>query len=118
MVHNLAMSHLSKEMKDCIDNCLNCHAVCLNTVQHCLERGGAHAEQAHVRLMLDCAEICQVSANFMLRGSELHGETCRACGVVCTRCAEDCARLGDDDQMRACVEMCRKCADSCKRMAA
>lgn len=118
MVHNLSISHLSKEMKDCIDNCLSCHAVCLNTVQFCLQKGGKHAEQNHIRLMLDCAEICQVSANFMLRGSQLHSETCRVCATVCQRCADDCAKMGDDDQMRACAEMCRRCVETCKHMAA
>jgi hypothetical protein len=85
---------------------------------HCLQMGGAHAAANHVRLMLDCAEICQTSANFMLRGSDLHGHTCRACAVVCRRCAEDCVALGEDDpRMLACAEQCTRCAASCERMA-
>jgi hypothetical protein len=80
--------------------------------------GGRHAESAHIRLMLDCAEICQTSANFMLRGSELHSRTCGVCAEVCERCARDCEQLGDDAHMRACAEACRRCADSCKHMAA
>ena len=75
------------------------------------------AEAAHVRLLLDCAEICQTSANFMLRGSDLHMRTCAVCAEVCQRCAESCERMGDDTQMRACAEECRRCADSCHRMA-
>jgi hypothetical protein len=72
---------------------------------------------AHVRRLLDCADICQASANFMLRGSELHMRTCAVCAEVCERCAESCERLADDPQMRACAEECRRCADSCRRMA-
>ena len=30
-----------------------------------------------VRLLLDCAEICRTSADFMIRGSELHPHICR-----------------------------------------
>jgi hypothetical protein len=30
-------------------------------------------------LLLDCAEICQTAANFMLRNSELHSRTCAVC---------------------------------------
>jgi hypothetical protein len=113
----LTHTSLSQEMQECIQNCLSCHGICLNTVTHCLQMGGVHAEASHIRLMLDCAEICQTSANFMLRNSNLHHMTCGVRAEICTRCAEDCERF-DDPQMRACAKMCRQCADSCQRMAA
>jgi hypothetical protein len=110
--------HESERMQDCIDNCSNCHAACLETVIYCLQQGGEHAEEAHIRLLLDCAEICQTSANFMLRNSPLHGITCAACAEICERCAAACERFGDDRQMAACAAMCRRCAESCREMAA
>lgn len=110
---------LSPEMRQCIENCLDCHAICLETITHCLRMGGKHAEASHIRLMMDCVQICQTSADFMLRGSDLHGRTCGVCAEVCARCAEDCERLaGDDELMRRCAEMCRRCAESCRKMAA
>jgi hypothetical protein len=30
---------ISKEMQECVDECLNCYSVCVQTVQHCLEVG-------------------------------------------------------------------------------
>ena len=105
------------EMQRCIEMCEECHTVCLQTVSHCLEKGGKHAEAGHIRLLMDCVEICQTSANFMIRGSDLHTETCRACSVVCERCAEDCERMADDAMMRQCAETCRRCARSCAEMA-
>ena len=112
------MSHVSQEMRSCINECLTCHAVCLETVQHCLQLGGKHAEASHIRVMLDCAEICQTSANFMLRGSDLHSRTCGVCAEACTRCAADCEQMGGDDQMmKQCADACRRCAESCQRMA-
>jgi hypothetical protein len=104
-------------MERCIEECTRCHQVCVRTLQHCLEMGGKHSEAGHVRLMMDCAQICQTSADFMLRGSELHTETCRACAVVCERCAEDCERMGEDREMRECAEECRRCAEICYQMA-
>jgi hypothetical protein len=103
-------------MQHCIDICQECHSVCLETVIHCLQMGGEHAEPNHIRLLLDCAEICQTSANFMLRGSDLHGLTCATCAEVCDRCAEDCERF-DDAQMKRCAETCHRCAESCREMA-
>lgn len=111
------MAHISQEMRHCIEECQSCHSVCLETVTHCLQKGGPHAEANHIRLLLDCVEICQTSANFMLRGSELHTQTCAACAVVCERCAEDCERLADDEMMRRCAQVCRRCAESCRGMA-
>src|SRR3546814_6567247 len=66
-----------KDMTDrqsCIELCQKCHDTCLETlVGHCLPMGGKHVEQAHVRLMLDCIDICRTSADFMRRSrSEEH----------------------------------------------
>jgi hypothetical protein len=105
-------------LRHCTDLCIDCHRSCLQNVPHCLAKGGAHAQPAHVRLMLDCADICQTSADFMIRESDLHAFTCAACAEVCHRCAEDCLRLGDDPHMAACAEVCRRCAQACREMAA
>lgn len=106
---------MKPEMQQCIQNCLNCHATCLKmAMNHCLETGGKHTEPAHFRLMMDCVEICQTSANFMLRGSKHHAHICRECAEICKQCADDCERVGDMDE---CVAACRKCAQSCSEMA-
>ena len=110
-----AMNH-SDDLEQCIEECTNCHQVCTDTVAQCLRMGGKHAEAGHITLLLDCAQICQTSADFMLRGSELHTRTCAACAEVCERCAEDCAEF-DDETMQACADACRTCADLCREMA-
>lgn len=109
---------MHQQMRECIQNCQECHAICTETAQHCLQMGGKHAEAAHIRLLLDCAQICQTSADFMLRGSSHHPTTCGACEEVCLACAEDCERIGHDDaKMNKCAEICRRCAESCRHMA-
>ncbi len=111
--------HLSQEMRQCIQHCSDCHNVCLETAVHCLELGGTHAEARHITLLLNCAEICATSADFMLTGSGLHGRTCAVCAEVCERCAESCERVDPNDEtMRRCAETCRQCAQSCRQMAA
>lgn len=107
----------NEDMQRCIELCLECYRVCIGTLRYCLTQGGPHAAEPHVRLLLDCIEICRTSADFMLRGSELHARTCAACAEVCARCADDCARF-DDATMQRCVEVCRRCAEACRRMAA
>lgn len=110
-------SMVDERMRECIQECHECHDICLQTVAHCLEMGGEHAAPDHIRLLLDCAEICQTSANFMSRTSDFHGQVCGVCAEVCERCAEDCERFGDDKMMQQCAEVCRSCASSCREMA-
>lgn len=110
-------TRMSQDIQQCIDECLNCHRICLETVQHCLQKGGEHAKPEQIVLLLDCAEVCQTSANFMLRGSDLHQRTCAVCAEVCSRCAESCEALGGKE-LEACAKACRSCAESCEQMAA
>ncbi len=91
------------------------HNTLIVKVNYCLEMGGPHVAPPHFRLMLDCAQICQTSADFMLRNSALHARTCAVCAEVCDACAQSCEQVGD---MERCVEVCRRCAESCRRMAA
>jgi hypothetical protein len=108
---------MSSEMQACIRECLNCYSTCQTTLAYCLQQGGRHVEARHVRLLQDCTEICQTSADFMLRGSDLYGRVCGVCAEVCDRCAQDCEQFGDDQQMKACAQACRSCAVSCRQMA-
>ena len=105
------------EMRECIEECTACHCACLDAVMHCLMEGGDHAAPAHIRLLLDCAEICQTTANFMVRGSDMHMAMNQACADICERCAEACARFTDDEFMQQCAQICRKCAQACRTMA-
>lgn len=113
----MATASTNQDMQGCILDCQNCHRVCLDTLQYCLEMGGPHAEASHIQTLLDCAEICATSVTFMLRGSSLHRRTCGVCAEVCGRCADDCESFGEDEKIQACAEMCRRCAASCQRMA-
>ena len=114
--HDHELDH--DRLQECIEECLQCHAVCTMTVQHCLVKGGEHAEVDIVGVLLDCAEICQTSANFMLRGSPYHALTCTTCATICQVCAEACASVDDDEQLAHCAEVCTSCAESCAQMAA
>ncbi len=112
------MHYTSPEIQHCVDLCQSCHASCLATVSHCLKMGGEHASSSHINILLDCAATCATSADFMLRGSEMHGRTCGVCAEACERCAQDCERLANgDQQMLACAAICRQCAESCRMMA-
>src|SRR5262245_47609388 len=104
------------DMSDCLAACERCRRICLETAIHCLAKGGELARRDRVRLLWDCADICGTSAAFMSRGSPHHGETCRACAVLCAACAESCESV-DDAILARCAEFCRRCATLCAEMA-
>jgi hypothetical protein len=111
-------TQMSQEMQDCISNCLNCHAVCLETINHCLQMGGEHASPDHIKLLQDCAQICATSADFMLRMSDYHGDVCGVCADICEACATECESMADGAEfMQRCADACRKCAESCREMS-
>ncbi|HYD17385.1 MAG TPA: four-helix bundle copper-binding protein [Patescibacteria group bacterium] len=110
------MDMIEQDISDCIDACNACADECEEMLfTHCLEEGGKHLEPAHVRVMMDCVDICRTAARAMLRGSDLHAEICRACAAICQACADSCAALGGD--MVDCAETCRDCAQSCSQLS-
>ena len=117
MTHHSA-AHRSPALNDCIDNCTQCHAICLETISYCLGKGGSHATLDHIALLATCADICATSADTMLRGAAVHTVTCGACAEVCRQCAAACEAMGDDPEMKRCTDACRRCAESCAAMAA
>lgn len=118
MQQQTSHDHASSAMETCIQNCGECHQVCLSTAVHCLEMGGKHAGVAHITLLLDCAQICATSQDFMLWKSPHHPHICGECAETCTKCAADCEQLADGDQtMLHSAEVCRRCAESCRMMA-
>lgn len=110
--------HTDDEMQKCIHLCRDCHAMCTQTIAHCLKLGGRHAAPDHIRLFVDCAQMCATTADYMLRESPFHDRICRLCSELCKQCGKDCEQVAGDDQMvMQCIEMCQKCAGSCERMA-
>jgi hypothetical protein len=108
---------LVQGMQECIDNCEKCHDACMQTVTYCLTQGGEHVSPNHIGILMDCADICKTSADFMLRNSPRHGLTCAVCAQVCDACAQDCEAMGADSCMAECAQICRQCAESCRVMA-
>jgi len=103
-------------LAECIVACQKCHTICLQTASGLL---GAPqpGEPSVVLALLDCADICQTTANALARGSALHAIFCAACAQVCENCAEACAKATRAATLNRCAKLCRDCAMSCRHMA-
>src|SRR6266446_1875564 len=105
------------EKQDCIQLCWQCRNDCQEALfTDCLQKGGAHVGEKHVKLMADCIQICQAAADFMTRKSELHEDVCGACASICDACADTCEEIGGE-VMEDCAYVCRRCAKSCRAMS-
>jgi len=101
------------EIEQCVQDCLNCNTICLQTAKNCQKAGGDHAKPEHISMLLDCAEMCLTAAHFMQHNSPMHGYVCQTCAQVCNHCAGECEQMGDTD----CANACRNCAWSCEQIA-
>ena len=78
-------------IQSCWDARNSCQETLFNT---CLDMGGRHVEQRHVKLMVDCIALCQTTADCMTRRSEMFDVISSACATVCEATAESCERIG------------------------
>ncbi len=119
-VNDHSHAHYSDDAdsRACLEACMTCQQSCLETASiHCLEIAGSRANARLVRLLLDCAEMCQTSANFLVRGSDLRGYTCGLCSHVCHECAEECATISGDARLEQCRSQCIHCVEQCLRLS-
>lgn len=104
--------------QECQENCENCYRICIQTVVHATRQTDHPLHESHLRLLMDCADICHTCANFLLRGSDMHPPVCRACATICEFCAEFCGEGRGDAQIRLCEQVCLRCSESCAQLAA
>ena len=104
-------------LQTCVESCWRSHVMCLETERYCLEKGGMHVMLTHMTLLADCAEMCQKTANSLLRRSPQHGAVCIACAQLCDACAQECEAMKEDERMVLCARTCRDCAKHCREMS-
>ncbi len=110
------------ELRPMVERCnevsSECVTICSETLEYCLQKGGAYAEGSHIQTLRDCIDLCRTDGELMVRGSGLTENTCSLSAEACGRCAEACEAFPDDPRMQACVEVCRQCATACEAVAA
>jgi hypothetical protein len=112
------MQNLAPDMRQCIQDCLECANICDQTLAYCLEQGGEHARVEHINLLRDCDESCTMAASMMGRKSRFSQQQREVCMLACAACAERCEAMAEDAQMSACAEACRRCLESCRNLVA
>ena len=64
-----------------------------------------HGKLLHLRLLQDCAEVCDLTRDMLLRSSDLAHQACRLAADVNDRCATSCDQLGGEQMQRCAREL-------------
>jgi hypothetical protein len=119
--HPAPASDAGEEAFALVQAAAECVYICTTCADACLEEEDPTALRKCIRLDLDCAEICSVTARLIARPGpqdpRLLGAQLEACAVACRACAEECERHAEGmEHCRICTEACRACAEACDRM--
>jgi hypothetical protein len=116
-VSTLVSSPISAASRTAIDACANCHHVCLELLSSFLQPNGPKLDVERYQLLADCAEICEISANFMLSASTRSYLLCEICGPLCDETSESCRKV-EDPSFQVCANAARRAAAACRAVVA
>lgn len=105
---------LAGEADSCLQACLHCHEICRKTAFDMSPAAAQEMNADDIRMLFECAELCQLSANWQLSGSQYSRQICAVCAQVCRECERRCTGKID---MEECEYVCRRCAESCEAMS-
>lgn len=111
----LIMNVDKTSLQNCIDACLRCAQICNKCFKQCLDDSDINEKKEALALLVDCAEICYVTAVYMTRDDSFSPELTKSCADLCEKCASACEAY-EDLHCKASVEACRQCAAECGRL--
>ena len=105
------MSHQQNQQQ--LDALNKCVAECNHCATACLDEQDVKMLSKCIKLDIDCAQICSLTADLISRGS-VHGHhLMKECAEVCNACAEECEMHSHMEHCKTCAEACRACAEAC-----
>ncbi|MDQ3109241.1 MAG: four-helix bundle copper-binding protein [Bacteroidota bacterium] len=90
-----------------------CAAACNTCSTACLDEKDVKMMANCIKLDMDCAQICAITAAFVARNSDHATHLMKECAEICGKCATECEKH-EMAHCRACAEACRKCEEACK----
>ena len=101
--------NLMNALNDCVAECNHCAAACLE------ERDVAMLTNC-IKLNIDCADVCRLTASLVARGSMHAQHLMKECAEICEACARECEQHDHMEHCRMCAQVCHQCADACTHM--
>ncbi|MEO6232732.1 MAG: four-helix bundle copper-binding protein [Ferruginibacter sp.] len=101
-----------------IDALNNCVTACNYCATSCLDEADVKMMTNCIKLDMDCAAICQLTATLIARGSDHGQHLLKECVEICNKCADECQEHGESgmEHCKDCADACRECAEVCAQM--
>ncbi len=104
-------NNLNNALLDALTACSNACNYCTTA---CLEEDDVKMMAQCIRLDIDCAAICSLTASFIARGSAHGIHLLRECAEICNLCAAECEKHKHMQHCADCASACRACEQACK----
>jgi hypothetical protein len=105
-------------MDTCARACSDCERTCESCATHCAHMS-ASGKAEHLKTLQtcrDCASFCSAAAQIVARHGPFSELICTSCAEACARCGKACEQQPNDAHMKQCAEECRKCEKACREM--
>jgi hypothetical protein len=106
LTNKICMNHA--RFKDCIEACLKCVHMCYRCASADLQEEQHHMARC-VQLNLECAAVCNATAQLMSLGSEQSVAIAKLCAEICRKCEGECRKH--------IMQHCQECANACHHCA-
>jgi hypothetical protein len=90
----------------------DCEATCEHMIHHLLMGRDLSLREDQISLLYDCANICNLTARYIARGSFFAKSSAALCEEVCAACGNECERFSDQ-MSQHCAIVCFNCAKHC-----
>ncbi len=97
-------------------DCTNAHNVSLQTLHYCESLGGKFADAESLNVLEDCADICGLMEDLLIRQSDLAPALVPVCIRACEACIKLAELLPEDSQLRALLEYSKVASLSLKKI--
>ncbi|MFF5234982.1 four-helix bundle copper-binding protein [Dactylosporangium sp. NPDC000521] len=102
-----------------IDTIVECGLTCTACADACLGEESVDRLARCIRLDLDCADVCAVTARMLSRHTGADAAVIQAqvqaCAAACRACADECTHHAAMHQhCRLCAEACRRAEQACR----
>ncbi|MDQ3051671.1 MAG: four-helix bundle copper-binding protein [Bacteroidota bacterium] len=105
------------KFKSCIEICYECAQHCDHCAVSSLHECDVNKLVKCIELSLYCADMCRLTAKFMLIGDLYVDQVSNLCAEICEACSNECAKHPHDHCQR-CAAVCKRCAEECRSMMA
>jgi hypothetical protein len=110
------VTNATNAYQKCIGACTRCAQACYECLEACLNEQDVQARTKCIKMLVECARICEMSVAGMSSNARFAKQHCALCATVCEACAREC-RMFKDRHCQECAAECDTCVKECRNMA-